>query len=318
MKKAFFFTLLFIFTVPLVSASEELKMVSGPKNSDLWRISNYVGSALTEAKVSSKGGGPDVRLMPSSGPYESIKKLFSHTAEVAVVDALSAYEATSGAGRFSKLLRRDVLALAVLGLEVEHFVLVSAKSESNDVSDMAEKMVYLGRRGDYRRYGAYVSLKSTGIENFYEGGVEWDYDTSAEMMIDGSIDGAVYFGTPPVKAVQDIKKIMGSALVILSVDESKISEMRGSYPIWFSYTIAANKYPKQKEPILTLAKPVLLVSTRSLNKKTAKSLLSSLFDTKSLEYLNSVDLPIDAQMSRKYKVIEYHPGAEEFYKDGGD
>ncbi len=313
MKKLFLFTLLFLLTISFVSASEELKMVCGPKNSDMWKLSNHISSALTEVKVGSKRGGPDVRLISSSGPYESIKTLFSQTSDVAVIDALSAYEATSGKGRFSELLRRDVLALAVVGLEVEHFVLVSSKSEKNDVSDMTEKMVYLGRRGDYRRYGAYVSLKSLGVENFHEGGAEWNYDTSAELMIDGSIDGAVYFGIPPVKAVNDIKKIMGGALVILSVDESKISEMRKSYPVWFSYTVAANKYPKQKEPIVTLAKPVLLVSTRSLNKKTARGLLSCLFNAKSVEYLNSVQLPIDAQMSRRYKVIEYHPGAEEFY-----
>ncbi|MBN1571727.1 MAG: TAXI family TRAP transporter solute-binding subunit [Deltaproteobacteria bacterium] len=318
MKKVFFFTLLFVLIISLVSASEELKMVCGPKNSDMWKLSNHIGSALTEVKISSKGGGPDVQLISSSGPYESIKMLFSHDSNLAIVDALSAYEATSGVGRFSKLLRRDVLALAVLGLEVEHFVLVSAKSEKNNVLDMTEKMIYLGRKGDYRRYGAYVSLKSLGVENFHEGGNEWDYETSAELMIDGSIDGAVYFGIPPVKAVQDIKKVMGSSLVILSVDDSAVSELRGSSPIWFSHTIAANKYPKQKEPVVTVAKPILLVSTRSLNKKTAKALLSDLFDAKSMEYLNSVNLPIDAQMSQRYKVIEYHPGAVEFFKSGGD
>lgn len=292
-------------------------MISGPKNSDIWKLSNHVASALIKSKENSNKGGVDVRLVSSSGPYESIKRLFSHDSDVAVVDALSAYDASTGKGLFSDLLRRDILALAVLGLEVEHFVLVSSKTEKNDISDIAEKMLYLGRKGDYRRYGAFVSLKACGIETFFEGGAEWDYNTSAELMIDGSIDGAVYIGIPPIKSVSDLKKIMGNALIILTINDSKISEIREFIPVWFPHTIPAKTYTKQDVPILTIAKPILLVSTKSLDKKRADSLVSSLFNEESVGYLDSVGHPVNVEMSRKYKVIKYHPGVREFI-DGSD
>ncbi len=313
MKKLFLFIVILILTVTLASTADELKMICGPKNSDLWKLSNHVTSALTEAKGNFKKGGADVRLISSSGPYESIKMLYSHNADVAVVDALSAYNASMGKGRFSDLLRSDIVALAVFGLEVEHYVLMSSTTEKNDLSDITEKMLYLGKRGDYRRYAASMSLKSLGIETFYDGGAEWDYDTSAELMIDGSIDGAVYMGIPPIKAVTYLRKIMGNALIILNVDYSAISETQSFFPVWFPHTIAANTYPKQEKPIITLAKPILLVSTRSFNKKTAKGLVSSLFDKKSAEYLSSINFPITMEMSHKYRIIEYHPGANEYF-----
>ncbi len=319
MKKLFLLTVILTFTVTLASTADEQKMICGPKNSDLWKLSNHVTSALTEAKMGSKKGRVDVRLISSSGPYESIKMLYSHNADFAVVDALSAYNASMGKGKFSALLRNDIVALAVLGLEVEHYVLVSSTLTENNLTGITEKMLYLGKRGDYRRYAASVSLKSLGIETFYDGGAEWDYNTSAELMLDGSIDGAVYMGIPPIEAVTYLKNIMGNALVVLNVDYSVITKMQGFFPVWFPYTISANTYPKQGKPIITVAKPILLVSTRSLDKKSAKGFVSSLFDKKSIGYLSSNNFPITEEMNHKYKIIEYHPGANEFFDnfDGG-
>ena len=315
MKKLFLFTIILTLAVTLVSTADELKIICGPKNSDLWKLSNHVTSALTEAKIGSRKGGVDVRLISSSGPYESIKMLYSHNADFAVVDALSAYNASKGKGRFSDLLRRDIVALAVMGLEVEHYVLMSSTLTENDLTAITEKMLYLGKRGDYRRHAASMSLKTFGVETFYDGGIEWDYGTSAELMLDGSIDGAVYMGIPPIEAVTYLKKIMGNTLIILNVDYSAITKMQGFFPVWFPYTISANTYPKQGKPIITVAKPILLVTTRSFNKKTAKGLVSSLFDKKSTEYLSSVNFPITEEMSHKYKILEYHPGANEFFDD---
>jgi TRAP transporter TAXI family solute receptor len=312
MKKGLFLALILILAVTFVSEAEELKMICGPKGSDIWELSNHITSALTRARKNSNRSIADVRLVSSSGPYESIRRLFSRDSDVAVVDALTAYEASRGLGGFSDLVRRDVLALAVLGLEVDHFVLVSSKAANNDISDFNEKMLYLGKRGDYRRHGAFVSLKSCGIETVFEGGSEWDYDTSTELMIDGSIDGAVYIGIPPVKAVSDLRKVMGNALVIFTIDEAKILEMREFFPVWFSHTIPARTYARQNEPIITVARPILLVATKSLDKKRAEGLVSSIFDGECAGHLTSVGHPVSLEMSRKYRVIEYHPGVREF------
>lgn len=315
MKKGLICSVVLILALTFVSEAEELKMICGPKNSDIWELSNHLTSALTKARKNSNGSIVDVRLVSSSGPYESIRRLFSHDSDVAVVDALTAYEASKGLGGFSDLLRRDVLALAVIGLEVNHFVLVSSKAANNDISDFNEKMLYLGRRGDYRRHGAFVSLKSCGIETVFEGGSEWDYDTSAELMIDGSIDGAVYIGIPPVKAVSDLRKVMGNALVIFTIDDAKVSEMREFFPVWFSHTIPARTYARQEEPILAVARPILLVATKSLDKKRAEGLVSGIFDGECAGHLISVGHPVNIEMSRKYRIIEYHPGVRGFVND---
>lgn len=308
MKKrtlSLFVAFVFSFLIPVVIQGSELTLVSGPEGSYLWELGNHISSVLN-----SKGDTDSfkVRFLTTGSDEESIRRLFatSGPANIAVVDSITAYMVEEGIGEFAGGPTCEISAIAVVGLEVEHFVLIDTLVEGGDIMDFTEKLIYLGREGDYRRDVSITLLNSVGVDTFFEAGSEWDYDTVAELMVDGSVDGAVFSGTPTVDAVYHLKKVMGDGLVLLEVPDALLSQMRMILPVWSPYIIAPNTYPGQKGPVLTIARPIVLVVSKALDDKTVKMLLEGYFSE--IDSLNT---------NFNYNTRGFHPGAVEFFEERG-
>lgn len=301
---------LFLFALSGPVGAQELVLAVGPGGSDMAAMGSALAAILT-------GKTTTVRAVESAGDSESIARVVSGAADLAVVDSLSAYEAALGIGRFGPTNKAGAPAAAVVGLSVEHFLLVAPAENAADIGALSGKILYLGPDSDPGTHAAATILNASGIESFFEVGNDWDYDTAAELLIDGTFDGAVFSGAVPLDAVSHLVSTMGAHIILLGISNEKLVRIRDRWPIWFPYVVAGGSYPGIEKPYETIARPILLLAAEALENTTVESLLSGLFENPGVT--PPVGLPAfpTESMTRTYCPIRIHPGAADYFRERG-
>jgi TRAP transporter TAXI family solute receptor len=307
MKIFSLFVLISVLSVGDVRAGELVLAVGA---GDRARIGSTLAALLTDTSLA-------VKVVESAGDAQSIESLFSGSADLAVVDSLSAYEATLGIGTLSPTKKKGLLAAAVVGLAIEHFLLVASAQDQEDITALSGKILYLGPDNDPGTYAARTIIISSGIESFFEVGIDWSYETAAELMIDGSFDGAAFSGIVPVDPVSHLTSTMGRNIVLLGVPGEKLAGIRDQLPIWFPYVVPENTYPAVDKPYETIARPILLLASQGLEKKTVEYLLSRLFEKAADPTSTGLPYTLTESMTLTYCPIKLHPGAADYFKGNG-
>jgi TRAP transporter TAXI family solute receptor len=303
--------IIILFSLAIGSAcAEELVLVAGPREGDLARIGERIAGMITNDKLV-------IRTAPSEDDQKSIEALRDGSADLAVVDSLCAYEASLGVGRFSSTKVKGLTAVAVVGLSVEHFMILTDLAAGGDLTDLQDKIIYVGPDGGSAGYTARTILASTGIGSFSEVGYDWDFSTAGELMIDGTIDGAIYQGGVPLDVVSYITSVMGDHVSFLEVPDDMLAQIRKSWPVWFPFVMPEGTYAGMARPYKTVAQPILLVAAKTLGVKTVRELLDRLFADENRVLLSTPPYPVTESMSPTYCPIRFHPGAAEYFKEKG-
>jgi TRAP transporter TAXI family solute receptor len=290
--------------------ADELVLAVGSGTSDTARIGYALAGLLS-------GSGTTVTTLESGGDTGSIRRLLAGSADLAVVDSLSAYEAVVGAGNSPSAHRRGLLAAAVVGLSVEHFLLITSSGDRDDITALSGKIVYLGPDGDPGTRAARTIITFSGIESFFEAGTNWSYGTAAELMIDGSFDGAAFSGIMPLSPVSHVTSAMRGHIVLLGIPDGELTDLRGRWPVWFPYTVPEGTYAAVDDPYETIARPILLLAAQGLETKTVTGLLSRLFEKAADPASTGLPYPLDESMTITYCPLKLHPGAADYFADHG-
>jgi TRAP-type uncharacterized transport system substrate-binding protein len=234
-----------------------------------------------------------------------------------VVDSLSAYEAVVGAGDSSPARKKGLLAAAVVGLYVEHFLLITSGVDQDDITALSGKIVYLGPDNAPGTRAARTIITSSGIESFFEAGTNWSYETAAELMIDGSFDAAAFSGITPLDPVAHLTSAMGGHIVLLGIPDGELVSLRDQLPIWFPYVVPEGTYPAIRGPYETIARPILLLAAQGLAQKTVTDLLSRLFEKAADPAMTGLSYPLTESMTTTYCPLKLHPGAADYFAGHG-
>ncbi len=313
MKSIYRVCYVIIILLPLTSIfahAQELILTAGPRGSDAVEIGQSLAGLLGDKRLI-------VKMTTTSGDTQSIDSLVKGSAALAVVDGFSAYEAFLGIGPFSRTKGRGFSAVAVVGMSVEHFLLLAPTADKGDITDFTGKIIYTGPKDDPASSAARTALSSSGIESFSEVGQEWDLSTAAELMVDGTIDGAILSGPVPLAPVTHLGTVMGNHIVFLEVPDSILMNMRAQWPIWFPYTVPGKTYPDRVKPYKTVARPIMLIAAQGLDTKTVKGLLTNLFADANAQTLSKLSFPVTESMSFTYCPIKFHPGAADYFREKG-
>jgi len=309
MKRIIFLicTLIIIPCFSHTGSAENLVLSTGPMEESSWTL----GINLS---ISLEGGigdhGISLTVKPSKGYADNITCLRNETADLALVDSLTAHLCTSG--RSSVKLR----SLGVVGVIVEHVLLSSYRASDGALTDLTDAVVFLGSPGDMDREGAQMILSLVDAVPIEGGGYGWSPETAAELVIDGSLDGAFLPGIAPYEPVTHVRRIMGGQVLILPIEGEVADILTATYQIWRPVTLPAGTYPGQSEPIVTIARPVYLVAGVSIPKKTVTALLEGLYPTDPYTTEFSPE-PIPLSACARSNVLPLHPGAVEFYQSRG-
>ncbi|MBN1882133.1 MAG: TAXI family TRAP transporter solute-binding subunit [Deltaproteobacteria bacterium] len=300
-------TLILIPCLPLTGSAQELVLSAGPIDGSSWALGINLSISLEERTGDQ---GITLTVNPSEGYVDNISRLKHETADLALVDSLTAYLGTSG--KSSTKLR----SLGVVGMVDEHILLSAHRAREGTLADLTDSVVFLGSPGDMDREGAQMMLSTADAAPIEGGGYGWDPETAAELVIDGSLDGAFLPGIAPYEPVTHVRRIMGDDVVIMPIEGEIADKLTAAYPIWRPVILAAGTYPDQSEPIVTVARPVYLVASASLPKKTVTALLEGLYPTD--PYTTEFSpVPIPLSACARSNVLPLHPGAVEFYRSRG-
>jgi TRAP transporter TAXI family solute receptor len=309
MKRIFLLicTLVLIPCFPHTGATQDLVLSTGPMEESCWELGIALSASLER---SGDDHGIVLSVEPSDGYRDNISRIKNETADLALVDSLAAYLGTSG--RSSVKLR----SVGVVGMVVEHVLLSSSRTSEGTLADLTDTVVFLGAPGDMNREGARMMLTAADAAPIEGGGYGWGPETAAELVIDGSLDGAFLPGIAPYEPVAHVRRIMGGQALILPIEGEIADRLMASSKIWLPVTLPPGTYTGQTEPIVTVARPVYLVAGASLSKKTVTALLEGLYPTDSYVTGFSPE-PIPLSTCARSKMLPLHPGAVDFYRGRG-
>ena len=85
-----------------------------------------------------------------------------------------------------------------------------------------------------------------------------------------------------------------------------------------AYTIPANSYSKQTEPVETMALGAMVVTTESMDDDTAYTLAKSFVDyIDEIRGVHKAMQQLNPELMVSQTVLPFHPGAERAFKEAG-
>lgn len=258
----------------------------------------------------------------SAGSGENIKLLKDKKTELAIVSALFGSMAYTGAGRYQNQPVKEIRSITMLWENVEHFVLLKRLAKTGNIDDLRslKQPFSIGKKGSGTEGAGRTILNALEIP--VDSGLNLahlGYTPSANAIIKGRIAGANLGAGPPVVAVTSLfSKLGANRIAILNFSEEQLEQISQAYPVWNMYTIPANTYAGQDEPVQTIAQPNFLACIPDLPEETVYLLTKTIYEN--LAYLNNIH-KATLGMSMKKAIlglpIPLHPGAIKYYKEQG-
>ena len=279
-------------------------------------------STLTKVKLQPKQK-IGMSAINSAGSGENIKLLRDNEAQFAILQGLYGYYAWNGKGPLAQDgPQKELRSVSMLWQNVEHFTVLSNKTKTGTIADMADlknQRLSLGKKNSGTIGSNTVILKNLGID------VDKDYDLihvgygpSADALQNGQI---VAMGTPagvPASAVTRALASMGDKVTLLSFTEEQAKKADGGLGLWTRYLIPADAYPGLAKDVMTIAQPNFLAVRADIDEEAVYLITKTLYEN--LPFLNAIHKATKAMSTDKALAglpMPLHPGAARYYKEIG-
>ena len=259
----------------------------------------------------------------SAGSGENIQLLKNKEADLAIIQSLNGEMARQGKGRYKDEPQPFLRSVSVLWENVEHFVILKKFVDSGDMSDLnniRKKNFSIGRRGSGTEISGREILKSLGYSPEKDFRLSFlGYAPSANALQNGRIVGMNIPAGPPASAITQAYAAIGvKNLRILEFTEDQVKSVNAVFPVWKRYIIPSGTYPGQKEVILTISQPNLLVTHKDLPDEIVYMIVKTMYEN--LDYLKKIHqatqvMSLDSAFSGLS--IPLHPGAVRYYEEMG-
>lgn len=254
-----------------------------------------------ETEVLVTGGGP-----------ENIRLLAEGKAELAFVQAGVLYNALTDPDKGPEY-KRVLRGMTYLYPNVMHLV-VRKDAGIDSPADIAGSRYIPGPRESSAEINSAEILSIYDIKLSDTRIYYYNYDESADALIEGTADGAMI---PGGLLTPSVVRMLGSGRVkLLSVDAKAVMQR---YPWYEPFTIPAGTYPNQEEDVATVSVPNVLVVRADLPDDLVYRLMEALYrDPEALAAWHpAAVLHLEEAMRGQTGVIEPHPGAARFLKEAG-
>lgn len=226
----------------------------------------------------------------SGGSVENINRLASGQMDLAMVLAVSAYQAQTGTGDFAQPVEA-LRALAPLYPNLTHIV-VPASASATSVADLVGLRVSVGPAGSGTEQQSRHVLEAYDLT--YDDVEErfLSFTESSAALRDGAIDAAIISVGYPASAVLEASTV--GRMRLLPIGPETMSRLLEEHPYYSSGEIPAGAYPGVDEPVPTLAVLNWIVALESLDAEVVSILLNVMRDDRvSLEQVHDMARQID-------------------------
>ncbi|GHS90086.1 C4-dicarboxylate ABC transporter substrate-binding protein [Synergistales bacterium] len=142
------------------------------------------------------------------------------------------------------------------------------------------------------------------------------YNEAADQMKNEQLDATHIAGGVPTAAVIDM--LSSEAGVLLSMEPDKIKIICDKYPWYFPFTIPANTYPKQSEPVQTIALANILFTDASQPDELIYLLTKATYDYHADMVLgHSATEYTTLENAFNGMTIPFHPGSIKYFEEKG-
>jgi TRAP transporter TAXI family solute receptor len=259
----------------------------------------------------------NVSAQSSAGSVENIDILRKNEAQIAIMQGLIGAMAWKGSGPFENKAYQDYRAICSLWFNVEHFVLAADKAKTGNVMDIRGLRFSVGSSGSGTEQSTLVIMEGLGLTRNDIRPEYLGYNESAAAMKDGRIDGASLPAGPPVPAVTDLFA-SPIKVKILEFTPAQLQAINAVFPAWGEWTLPANTYTGQTEPVKTIAQPNWLAVNANVSDDIVYLLTKTLFEN--LDYMRGVHKAcewIKLETALTGLPVPLHPGAIRYFREVG-
>lgn len=250
-------------------ASDKLILTTGDE------AGTYYGLGKAIAEISSKYG-VEIKVVPSLGAVENLRRLSSDSADLAFIqnDILYGnYRVEDGAHN------QNYEPRAVLSLYTEEVQIVYRGDLSlQKITDLQNKRVSMGPHGSGTVLESKAILESVGltvgdIHPFY-----LTFDESLDSLREETIDVAFFSSGLPTPGVSEFSKTQ--SIEMLSLDPITLERILENCPYFVEATVPANTYEGLTNEIVTVGVRALLVANKKVQTDKIKNLIRAIFSEK--------------------------------------
>lgn len=268
-------------------------------------MANIWNKAVPDMKASSQSTG---------GTAQNIQLIANGEAEIGFTDGLY-YFAYNGKQSFEGKPQKHLRGMAPLYPEPIHLV-VAAGSNIKSVKDLKGKRVGIGAVGSGIEYTCRALLKIAGLDADKDIKAQnLGMGDTASAIADKNIDAGFMMGAIGSSAVVEVTTMGTGKLIPIEAD--LVKKLNQELPYYTPFTIPANSYKGQTQPINVAATWNILSIHEKVDADTVYKMTKALFDNK--KDLVSVAANMTYMDPKEVKVIliPLHPGAEKYYKEVG-
>ena len=247
----------------------------------------------------------------SGGSVENVNRLSVGQMDLAMVIAVTMYQAQNGVGDFDVPIS-GLRAIAPLYPNLTH-ILVPASSPARSVADFRGFRVSVGAAGSGTEQLARHVLEGHGLSYDDISPRYLSFGESSAALRDGAIDAAIISVGYPAAAVLEASTTGSMRLIDFS--REVLDQMFIEHPYYNEGVIPAGAYPGVEDEVLTLAVMNWIISMESLDDDVVLTLLNIFEnDRVSLERVHEMARQIDLTLLDRAP-IPLHPAAQRWLSE---
>jgi TRAP transporter TAXI family solute receptor len=283
-----------------------------------------VGVALaTLTKVRLQAAkGIDMSAISSAGSGENIRLLRENQAQFAILQGLFGLYARDGSGPIqADGPQRNLRAICGLWGNVEHVVIRKSFVRTgtfDDIMNLRGRRFSMSARNSGTEHSNRFIFANYGIDpNMFEL-VYLGFGPSIEALLAGQIDGTNPGGGVPVAAITQLFARAPNDFQILEFTDEQAKKADGGTGLYVPFTIPANSYPNQPNPIRTIVQPNFLACNATVPDDDVYEITKAIFEN--LPFLHGIHAAtreIKLETALNGLVNPVHPGAARYYAEKG-
>lgn len=300
-----------------------------------------IGAGLAQTQLSIATGGTGGVYYPTGGGYAELinKYIDGYTAvaevtgasvenaglisrgdsDIALALADTVYQAYSGTGRFEGNGGPGKLEnLRALGSAYPNAVQIVTLADSGieSLQDLKGKRVSVGAPGSGTEVSAQTILAANGMSYDDIDEQRLNFNETAAALRDGQIDAGFWSVGPPTSSILDLATTRKIRVVELSDEE--IANSLEAEPTFARYTLPADSYPGQSEPVNTVGTPNVILVAAEMDEELAHDFLAALYDNiDEIIAIHPSAQDTTPEFALDATPIPLHPGAVRYYEEAG-
>ena len=289
-----------VINFPTASASGALYAV-GAAITNLWDTEIDFVSASSQA---------------SAGGIENLTLVSEGEAQVSIAISSNCFQCLNGTDSFEGYAYDDLKVIAGLYFNPNQ-VVAAANSGISDLASVAGKHFAVASAGSSVYGECENHFTAAGLTFPDDINCEYiDFTAAADMLQNGTIDGAWIMSGAPASAVT---QACTAGCKLVDIGDDVIAALQTQYPWYASFTIPAGTYPNQDKAVQTSAIKMVMFCRGDLDEETVYELTRTFWEN--IDALGEAQANLKgltaAEAVKDIADLPLHAGAERYYKEAG-